>query len=563
MQEVVLNNSIDWLTLVLGVAGGLSLFQYGLFILADSLKRAAGSTLKKILSRVTSNRFKGAFAGAFITAVIQSSSVTTVLVVGFISAGLMSLTESVGVIMGANIGSTFTAQIIAFKVTKLATALIAVGGLWFVLTSKRHLKDLAIVTLGLGLVFFGMTMMSDSTSPLRSFQPFVDLMGKMASPAAGILVGALFTAVVQSSAATLGIIIVLSTQGLLTLEAGIALAFGANIGTCITAMLAAIGKPVEAVRAAVIHVLFNVIGVLIWVGIIQELAQMASWISDQLSLKAPGGADHNMAREIANAHTLFNVANTVLMIGFTGPLARLATWMVREKKQVTEEALAAKYLDDLLISTPALAIDRTRLELVRMGDRVVEMVRKAADVVFTGSESELDQLGALDEEIDSLYHQITTYLGRISASTLSRSEAAELKLYLNTANVLENIGVMIESRFVHKGLERTHLAEDFSPESRQMMKDLMLAVIPSLQWAIEAMDQKSVKRAKQIRKEKGKLSARVSELQFHLAERLAKSSGERARVFEIESEIVESSRRLYDLSKRISRSVLDWADETA
>lgn len=563
MENVDLNHSVDWLTLILGVGGGLSLFLYGLFILADSLKRAAGSTLKKFLSRLTSNRFKGAFAGAFITAVIQSSSVTTVLVVGFISAGLMTLTESVGVIMGANIGSTFTAQIIAFKVTKLATALIAVGGLSFVLTSKQNRKDVAIITLGLGLVFFGMTMMSDSTAPLRSYEPFIDLMGKMASPAAGILVGALFTAVVQSSAATLGIIIVLSTQGLVTLDAGIALAFGANIGTCITAMLAAIGKPVEAVRAAVLHVMFNVIGVLIWVGFIHELSQMAEWLSAQMALSSASQGDENIAREIANAHTLFNVANTVLMIGFTKPLAKLATRMVKERKVTSREVLAAKYLDDLLITTPALGIDRARMELVRMGDRVVEMARKAADVVFTGSETELDQLGALDEEIDSLYHQITTYLGRISASTLSKDEAAELKLYLNTANVLENIGDMIESRFVHKGLERAHLTQEFSLESRKMMKDLMLAVIPSLQWAIEAMDQKSVRLAKQIRKEKGKLTARVSELQFHLADRLAQSSGERARVFEIESEIVESSRRLYDLSKRISRSVLEWAEETA
>ncbi|NQV72513.1 Na/Pi cotransporter family protein [bacterium] len=552
--------SIDWIALVIGVMGGLSLFLYGLFILAESLKRAAGSAMKRILSRLTSNRFKGAAAGAFITAVIQSSSVTTVLVVGFISAGLMTLSESVGVIMGANIGSTVTAQIIAFKVTKLATALIGIGGLWFVFTKKQQFKDVAIMTLGIGLVFFGMTMMSDSTYPLRSFEPFIALMSKMESPLAGILVGALFTAVVQSSAATMGIVIVLSSQGLVTLEAGIALAFGANIGTCVTALLAGIGKPAQAVRAAVIHVLFNVIGVLLWVGFIPELVQMSEWLSHSLGQSATD--QHvNIARDLANAHTLFNVANTVILIGFATPLARLATWLVKDRPEKGHLALEAQYLDDILIETPSLALDRARLELIRMGDRIVEMIRKAADITLMGNEFELEQLQELDDEIDSLFEQIARYLGKVSSQSLGREEASDLKLYLNTANVLENMGDLIESRFVHAGFERSKLHEEFSAETRLLMKDLILSVIPSVEWAIEAMDTKSVDKANQIRNEKGKLTINITHLQAHLAVRLSLSSGERARVFGLESEIVESSRRLYDLSKRIARSVLDRAEE--
>jgi phosphate:Na+ symporter len=552
--------AIDWIALIIGVMGGLSLFLYGLFILADSLKRAAGSAMKRILSRLTSNRFKGAAAGAFITAVIQSSSVTTVLVVGFISAGLMTLSESVGVIMGANIGSTITAQIIAFKVTKLATALIGIGGLWFVFTKKQQFKDVAIMTLGIGLVFFGMTMMSDSTYPLRSFEPFIALMSKMESPLAGIVVGALFTAVVQSSAATMGIVIVLSTQGLVTLEAGIALAFGANIGTCVTALLAAIGKPAEAIRAAVIHVMSNVIGVLLWVGFIPELVQMSEWLSHSLG-QASSEVHINLARDLANAHTLFNVANTVIMIGFSVPLARLATWLVKDRPSSSAVTLKAKYLDDLLLETPSLALDRVRLELIRMGDRIVEMIRRAADITLMGNEAELDQLQGLDDEIDSLFEQIARYLGRISSQSLGKEETSDLKLYLNAANVLENMGDLIESRFVHAGFERTKLHEEFSAETRLLMKDLILAVIPSIEWAIGAMDTKSVDLAHQIRNEKGKLTTRITNLQVHLAQRLSHSSGERARVFGLESEIVESSRRLYDLSKRIARSVLNRAKE--
>ncbi len=274
---------MNWVSLGVGVAGGLLLFLYGLYVLTEALKHAAGSAMKRILRRLTSNKFKGAFAEAFITSVIQSWSVTTVLVVGFISAGLMSLTESVGVIMGANIGTTITAQIIAFKVTKAAMVLIAVGGLSFVFAKKESWKNYSLIVLALGLIFFGMTVMSDATAPLRSYDPFIDFMQRMETPLSGILAGAIFTAVVQSSSATTGIIIVLATQGLVTLEAGIALAFGANIGTCVTAMLAAIGKPTEAVRAAFVHVLFNVAGVLIWIAFIDQLVDFVQWMSVDVS----------------------------------------------------------------------------------------------------------------------------------------------------------------------------------------------------------------------------------------------------------------------------------------
>ncbi len=554
-----MSQSIGWTELIIGVAGGLSIFLYGLLILAESLKRLAGSTMKRVLSRLTSNRFKGVLAGAFITGVIQSSSVTTVLLVGFISAGLISMSESVGVIMGANIGSTVTAQIIAFKVTKLAMALIAVGGLWVVFTKKQYYRDVATMTLGIGLIFFGMTMMSDSTYPLRSYDPFIDMMGSMASPMAGILAGALFTAVVQSSAATMGIIIVLSSQGLVSLEAGIALAFGANIGTCVTAALAALGKPAEAVRAAVIHVMFNVIGVLIWVGFIEELVLMADWMTVNMNPTSANLAAENVAREIANAHTLFNVANTVLLIGFARPMAWLATKMVKEKPIKDELRLQSKYLDNLLVSTPSLAIDRARLEIGRMGDRVIEMIRRAADVVLTGSELELDALRDLDEEIDDLYRQITSYLGLVSAQSLSPEDVRDLRLYLNSANILENIGDLIETDYVHTGHQRTRFREEFSDETREMMKALILSVIPSLETAIQSINDKNVKLAKQIRKEKGRLNTRVSELNTHLAAKLAQSSGERARRFGLESEIVEASKRVYSLTRRLAKGVLEHA----
>ena len=250
--------TIDYIALLTGLGGGLALFLYGMRKMSDALKVVAGGGMKVVLERLTTNRFTAVISGALVTAVIQSSSVTTVMVVGFITAGLINFTQSVGIIIGANIGTTVTAQIIAFKITQYSLVMIAVGFLMELLAKSQRIRQYGITIMGLGLLFFGMELMSNATSPLRSYTPFIELMQEMRHPLMGIAVGALFTAVVQSSSATTGIVIVLGTQGFITLEAGIALIFGANIGTCVTAMLAAIGKPREAVKAAIVHVIFNI-----------------------------------------------------------------------------------------------------------------------------------------------------------------------------------------------------------------------------------------------------------------------------------------------------------------
>ncbi|HKJ20338.1 MAG TPA: Na/Pi symporter, partial [Woeseiaceae bacterium] len=256
--------------------GGLALFLFGIDQLTDSLKAVAGDRMKAILARLTSTRFSGALTGAFVTAVIQSSSVTTVLVVGFTTAGLMSFSQSIGVIMGANIGTTITAQIVAFKVTKAALGMIALGFSILFFAKRDAFRHYGGIIMGLGLVFFGMSLMSDAMEPLRSYQPFLDMMVRMENPLIGILVAAAFTALIQSSSATTAIVIVMAGQGFISLPAGIALAFGANIGTCVTALLAAIGKPREAIRAATTHILFNIAGVVIWVAFIDQLAEFVT-----------------------------------------------------------------------------------------------------------------------------------------------------------------------------------------------------------------------------------------------------------------------------------------------
>ncbi|MDH3934746.1 MAG: Na/Pi cotransporter family protein, partial [Gammaproteobacteria bacterium] len=421
------DSGIDWMNMGMKLLGGLALFLFGMEQMADALKAAAGERMKLVLAKLTANRFMGAATGAFVTAIIQSSSVTTVLVVGFITAGLMSMAQSIGIIMGANIGTTITAQIVAFKVTKFALLMVA-GGFGMLFFSKQEkIKQYGGMLMGLGLVFFGMSVMSDAMNPLRSYQPFLDLMTRMDNPLVGILVAAGFTALIQSSSATTGIVIVMATQGFISLEAGIALAFGANIGTCITAMLAAIGKPREAVRAAVVHVLFNVFGVLLWVGLIPYLAEVVVWLSpahpglsgtDKLAAEAP--------RQIANAHTVFNIANTLIFIGFTSQFARLVEWLVPDKPIEEEIISQPKYLDEELLDTPSLALDRVRLEIGHMGKSVNEMVEQILPAVVSGKPLSLKEIAKIDNEVDILHGHIITYLGNISRKTLTDEQTQKL-----------------------------------------------------------------------------------------------------------------------------------------
>ena len=308
-----MSGTINFGLMLINLAGGLALFLYGMHKMTEALKILAGERVKDLLARLTTNRFSAAFAGASVTAVIQSSSITTVLVVGFITAGMMTFEQSIGVILGANVGTTITAQIIAFKVTKTALFFIAIGFFTEVFVERPRFKHTGAMFMGLGLLFFGMELMSQATGPLRTFEPFMNLMQEMKNPLLGVLIGGIFTALVQSSSATTGIVIVMASQGLITLETGIALILGSNVGTCVTAWISSLGKPREATQAAVAHVLFNVTGVLLFVGFIPQFADLVRTLSPAtLALNGAERLAADTPRQLANAHTVFNVFNLVL-----------------------------------------------------------------------------------------------------------------------------------------------------------------------------------------------------------------------------------------------------------
>ena len=515
------SGELEVFPLVMGLLGGLALFLFGMEQMADALKAVAGTRMRDILSRLTANRLMGAATGAFVTAVIQSSSVTTVLVVGFITAGLLSMSQSIGVIMGANIGTTITAQIIAFKVTKFALLMIAIGFAMMFTAKRERRRQQGAGLMGLGLVFFGMAVMGDAMEPLRSYQPFLDWMIRLENPAVGILVGALFTALVQSSSATTGIVIVMAGQGLISLPAGIALAFGANVGTCVTALLASIGKPREAVRAAVVHMLFNVAGVLVWLGFIDYLAQAVTWLSptaeglagsDKLAAEAP--------RQIANAHTVFNVTNTLLFLPFAAQFARLAQRLVPDRPIEEEMVVRAKYLDAELLSTPSLALDRVRLEILHMGDRAKEMFAAILPAVLTGEREDLQAVAEMDDAVDTLHGHIITYLGKISQQTLAEEQTEEHIRLMEAANDLEAIGDIVETNLVTIGQRRLEQQVAISDATREVIEGFHKAVAKSLDAALAAATTKSVEARRVVTSMKEEINRLADSAALHQAQRL-------------------------------------------
>jgi phosphate:Na+ symporter len=538
--------------------GGLALFLYGIDKMTEALKAVAGDGMRTVLARLTSNRFMGALTGALVTAVIQSSSVTTVLVVGFTTAGLMSFAQSIGIIMGANIGTTITAQIVAFKVTKAALAMIAVGFAFLFFSKRDTLRHYGGILMGLGLVFFGMTVMSDAMQPLRSYQPFLDSMITMENPFVGIVVAMAFTALIQSSSATTAIVIVMAGQGFITLPAGIALAFGANVGTCVTAMLAAIGKPREALRAAVTHVLFNIAGVLVWLAFIDQLANAVTLLSPQhpelagterLAAEAP--------RQIANAHTIFNIANTFIFIGFTTLIARLVEWLVPDKPLSDERVIRPKYLDEDLLSTPSLALDLARREIRNMGNQVHEMLTVIMPAILTGNEAKLTEIELLDERVDALHAAIVVYLGKVSSMELREKQTKELMQLLDAVNDLENIGDVIEMNLVELGRRRIKKGVAVSRLTQVVLTDFHQVVVDAVNAAVQAVAEDNPDAAASVINMKKEINRVSNSTAAHEAQRLVANEPHRIEAYTIEMDITEKLQRIYYFARRMARTVAD------
>ena len=503
-------NTLHIFTMVMGLFGGLALFLYGMEKMAAALKVATGEQLKTILAKLTTNRVTGALTGAAVTAIIQSSSVTTVLVVGFITAGVMSFSQAVGVILGINVGTTITAQIIAFQITEYSLLLVAVGFAIVFIGSQDKAKQYGAMVMGLGLLFFGMGVMSDVMKPLRSYQPFLDLMTHMKNPILGILIAAAFTGLVQSSSATTGIVIVMASQGFITLPAGIALIFGANIGTCVTALLASIGKPKEAIRAAVVHIVFNIIGVVIWIGLINQLAQIVIWLSpvaqgvsgvEKLAAETP--------RQIANAHTIFNIANTIIFLPFAGLITRLVERLVSDKTAVEVEPEATPILTTQLnpdlLAVPSLAIEQAQRQLVLMAQVVRGMLVDIMPAFMANDMRIIEDISRREDHVDHLDRETTSYLTQIAHSDLSLQHSERIIKLLHVTTDLEHTSDVIAESLVTLLIKKVEGKIEFSEEGRDELIGYHQLVLESYDRAIKAFENDDTALAQMVRGTKPEL----------------------------------------------------------
>nr|WP_251137410.1 Na/Pi cotransporter family protein [Exiguobacterium sp. s150] len=443
--------------------GGLGIFLFGIKSMGDGLQKSAGNRLRDILDKYTTNPFLGVLAGIIVTVLIQSSSGTTVITVGLVSAGFMTLRQAIGVIMGANIGTTVTAFIIGFDVGAYALPMIAVGAVFLFFFKKEKFQHLGQVMFGLGALFYGLELMGDGMRPLRSSEYFIDLTQSMSeNPFLGVIVGTVFTVLVQSSSATIGILQELYAGGSIELDAALPVLFGDNIGTTITAILASIGASVAARRTAAAHVIFNLIGTVIFLVILPLFTQYIFWITDLLAIESK--------MQIAFAHGTFNVANTFIQFWFIGAIAWMVTKLVPGEDSIVDTK--AQHLDPIFIQqSPSIAVEQAKYEVIRMGDFAKLGLDEARNYMATGDKKHSEKSAHIEEALNSLNAKITDYLVKLAAVDLTEQESQEHKTLMHAINDIERIGDHVENIIElidYKTATRVTLSEDAQKELTEM-----------------------------------------------------------------------------------------------
>jgi phosphate:Na+ symporter len=435
-------------------AGGLALFLYGIRMMSSGLKKASGERVRGLISKLTGNSFYGMLAGAFASMVVQSSSTIIATLVGLVQSRLMTSTQSLAVILGAEIGTTAMAQLVAFRLQDYALIIFAAGFVFSTLGKSESLRFTGEALSGFGLLFFGLKLMSEAVAPLENYAPFLSLLRYLDNPLLGVIAGMLLTALMHSSAAFIGILITLSLQGALSLEAGIALLLGANIGTCITAVLASAGMLRSAKRVALAQVLFNVVGVLLFFPFITQFAELIRILSPSAEGIGAGRLALEVPRQIANAHSLLNISMAFLFLPFLSPFDRLLYRLLPDDPQETRLIPAVWYLKESALSTPVLALSYVKAEVARMGSIAARIVHASLypfinsdpgrDVVFPKL-SVIKGMNMREEKLDFLESRISEYLIKISRSALSEQESREVFALMNIVKGLESIGDVIDT----------------------------------------------------------------------------------------------------------------------
>jgi len=524
--------------------GGILLLLYGIKLLNDGLQNAVGSRIRSLLRSLTSNRLTAIGAGAFITGLLQSSSATSVMLVGFVSAGLMSFRQTLAVILGADIGATLTVQLIAFHIYDYAVLLVGIGISLSLFSQNNFKKNVGQGILGFGFVFLSLKIMTDAMIPLQGDelfrQVFIALIG---TPFIGILLSALVTALIHSSAATMGIAIVLAKNDLIPLNSALFIILGANIGTCSTALIASLRSPAEARRVAWAHVLFKTLGVLIFLPFMGQF-------QDLVVRTAP-----DLTRQIANAHTLFNVVMALLFLPFIGVFSRLIVKLVPEKAE--EKKFGPMYLDDHVLVTPSLALGQATREALRTSDIVREMLIDSVKVFQSDDTAPIFALKHKDNLVDLLDRQIRLYLTRLSSTNLTESQSRRAVVVLEVTRDLENIGDIVDRNIMPLALKRITKGFVFSEEGMGEITGFHKRTLENFDMAISAFANHDRDLAESVVRNKEELVLMERELvQAHL-ERLRKGFRESLETSHIHLDIIGNLARINSLVTHIVYLLLE------
>ena len=545
-----------------GFLGGLGMFLYGMSIMADGMQKTAGSKMSSFLGMLTNNRFLAVALGALITAIIQSSGATTVMVVGFVSAGVLNLSQAVGVIMGANIGTTITAWIVsmsqlgdAFEIMKpsfYAPAIIGIGALLLVFTKSQKKKTIGEILIGLGLLFIGLDFMSGSISPYTDapiFAKAFEVLG--GNPILGMIIGAVVTALLQSSSASVGILQTLAMNGIVTTNAAIYITLGQNIGSCVTAMLSSMGGSRTAKRAAVMHLTFNVIGAIVF-GTLGFIF---------FSLRPAFAASNINAVQISIFHTIFNLSMTTLLFPFADVLVKISGMVVKEKEEsepVVEDAETAatlKHLDERIFESPAFAVETAALEVVHMGQITYENVVRAIDAVLTVNSDEVETVFKTEQTINNMEKMLTEYLIKVDNLSLTEKQKKVVNNLFYSVSDIERIGDHAENLaeqvqyMVEHGLQ-------FSTTGANDLKSISDSVLKSFQYAIDARQNGNMEAVRKVSQYEDDVDSQEEELREKHIERL--SAGEcKASAGVVFLDIISNLERVSDHAYNLAGYVKD------
>ena len=468
--------------IAINLMGGLGLFLYGMNLMGDGLQKSAGSKLKSIIELLTSNVFMGVIVGTLVTAIIQSSSATTVMVVGFVNAGIMTLPQAIGVIMGANIGTTITAQLISLNLVGLAPMAIGIGMVFYLFSSKPNVKHTAEILIGFGILFTGMEFMKEAVIPLAKFKGFTDALVAFGHrPILGVLLGFGITAIIQSSSASMGILLALSSQGLLPLSAALPILYGDNIGTCVTSLLSSIGASRNGRRAAIMHLVFNIIGTIIFMLVLTKPITM---IVNHLN-------PNDISRQIANSHTLFNIINVIILLPFSKLIVKLTLKLIPEKEDEIEDRKIVKYIDERMMETPSLALSNTVKEILRMGDKAKKSLINSMDGLLEKSEPKIKKCFKQEETINILQKTILNYLLKLSKTSLNNESRESVDALFNTVNDIERIGDHAENI---AELAQILIEKDLSlsEEGSEELIEMYNKVVDNYTYALRAMENSDI-----------------------------------------------------------------------